>query len=100
MPLIEGAAARVLPAETDGNSGGHKASECQGFCHAIVDGTLARAHFGALFEQLFDLGMNVEVFGICGELLSNLAQLVRWDSSVHFVIRLVAPTLILVPIFG
>ena len=50
-------------------AGFHEAREGEGFGHAVVDGALAGAHLGALFEQLLHFGMNVEAVGIGGQAL-------------------------------
>ena len=100
VPLVEGATARILPAEADRHSRLNQAAESQRFSHAIVHGALACPHLGALFEQLFHLRVDVEVFGVGGELLCNLAQLFCRQTGLHFIVRLVASTFIVVPIFG
>jgi hypothetical protein len=56
-----------LSAEAHVGAGFHEAREGEGFGHAVVDGALAGAHFGALLEKFFYFGMDVEAFGIGGE---------------------------------
>ena len=86
MALVEGAAARVLSAETHVSAGFHQAGKGQSFGHAVVDGALARAHLGALFEQLLHFRMNVEALGIGGETSGELGNLVL--TRVRFRLRI------------
>ncbi len=60
MALVEGAALAVLTAEAHRGAGGQERTEGNGLGHAVVEGALALAHLGALLEQLFDLGVDVE----------------------------------------
>ena len=69
MALVKSAAASVLPGHAHVDAVFHQARERQSLGHAIIDGAFARAHFGALLEQLLHLGMNVEAFGISGQAL-------------------------------
>ena len=77
VALIEGAAAGVLSAQADVGTGFHQAGKGESLGHAVIHGTLACAHLGALFEQLLHLGVNVEAFGIRGQALGELGQLFR-----------------------
>ena len=67
VALVEGAALDVLAAEAHGRAAEHQRAKRDRLGHAVVEGMLAAAHVGALFEQLFDFGMDVEVRGIRGE---------------------------------
>ena len=67
VALVEGAAAGVLSAESHRNPVPYQAAESQRFRHAVVERTLARAHLGALLQQLFNLGMDVEASRIRGQ---------------------------------
>ena len=77
VALVEGAAAGVLSAEAHVGTGFHQAREGESFGHAVIDGALACAHLGALFEQLLYFGVDVEAFGICGQALSSDRTILR-----------------------
>src|SRR5271170_2589436 len=64
VALVERAAASVLSAKAYGNAGLHQTSKRERFGHAVIDGAFARAHLGALLQQLLNFGMNVEARGI------------------------------------
>ncbi len=77
VALVKGAASRILPGQANRYSGFHQASKRQRFSHAVVHQSLARTHLGPLLQQLFDLGMDVEVRGIGRELRGNFAEFFR-----------------------
>jgi hypothetical protein len=60
VTLVEGAALRVLSAEANRRSGLEQCGIGQQLGHAVVERLLAVAHFDALGEELFYLGMDVE----------------------------------------
>ena len=72
VALVEGAAAGVLAGEANRDAGFYQAGKGESFGHAVIDWAFARAHFGALFEKLLHFGMNVEAFGISGEVSGEL----------------------------
>ncbi len=67
MALIEGSAARILAGQANRNAGFHNAREGQRLGHAVVDFALPCPHFGALLEQFFYFGMDMETLGIGGK---------------------------------
>ena len=66
VALVEGAALRVLAGEADGGALLQERGEGDEFGHAVVEGAGSGGHFEALLEELFDLGMDVEVCGVIG----------------------------------
>src|SRR3954464_13550172 len=55
-------------------------------------------HFGTLFEQLLDFGMDVEARRIARELLTDARCLFRGNSSVNSVLGQQPSTLVLIPV--
>ena len=100
MALVESAAAGVLPAQPNGDSSLHQASERQRFGHAVIHQALARAHLRPLLQQLLHLGMDVKVRGISRELRGDFAEFFGGKAGVHFIFRLVAAALVVIPVAG
>ena len=100
MPLVEGSATAVLSAKPHRRAAFHQAGKSQRFRHAVIHGALSIAHLGALFQQFADLRMNVKIGGITGKPLGQASQLFGRNSGFHFVLRLVTPALIFVPVVG
>src|SRR5713101_9593365 len=98
VPLVEGAAATVLPAQADWSAVLDQTGEGESFRHPVVHWTFAGAHFRALLEQLLYFGMNVKVRGIRSQPLGELMQLLKRHSSFYFVLRLVTAPKECVPI--
>ncbi len=73
MPLVEGAAAAILSAESYRSSGLDQACERQRFRHAVIHRAFTRAHFRALLQQLLDLGMNVKALRKRGQPICQFA---------------------------
>src|SRR5579864_7925802 len=98
MPLVESAAAGVLPAHADRDTLLHQATESERLGHAVIDIALARTHLGALFKELFDLGMDMEVRRIARELAGEFGQLFARHARFLFVLDLVPSAEVGVPI--
>src|SRR5271157_3021667 len=98
MPLVERAAATVLSAQPHWDARPYQTAEGQSFGHSVVHGALARAHFGALFEQFLDLWMDMKIFRVSGERLGNFTQFFRRQSGLDLIFRLVAAARVVVPV--
>ena len=75
VALVEGAAFAILPTQADGDALEQKRTESDSLRHAVIERALPMSHFGTLFQQLLDLGMNMEVFRIARQLVRNLRHL-------------------------
>src|SRR5215469_13916048 len=93
VPLVEGSAAAVLPAQTDRNAFESQRSEGQRLGHAIVERALAVTHLTPLLQKLLHLGMDVEVFPIFRKCVGDALQLGSGETGVDFVGRVVRPTM-------
>ena len=71
VALVEGATLGVLTGEADGRSLLEEGGEGDELSHAVVEGALAGSHFGALLEELFDFGVDVEVCRVADEALNE-----------------------------
>src|SRR4029077_15198060 len=100
VALIEGATASVLPTQPDWDTGPYQTAKGQRLGHPVIPRALSCAHFSPLIEQLLDLRMDVESFGISGEAFGNFPQFFRGHSRVNFVLRLVPSTPVVIPIPG
>ena len=74
MALVEGAAARILPAQAHRGSLLHQAGESESFGHAVVHGAFACTHLGMLLEKFLHLGMNVKTIRIGGQAIRDFGQ--------------------------
>ena len=61
MPLIERAAAGILPREPHRRAIAHEQAKRQRLRKAVIDWTFAKPHFRALLEQFFHFGMHVKI---------------------------------------
>src|SRR6266704_2829084 len=100
MALIEGAALRVLASEPDRGAFEKQRAKSQRFGESIINGAFAVAHFGALFEQLHNLRVNLKTFGHANQAVGDLRQLLASQDGIHFVLRFVAAMRIRRPVFG
>src|SRR5438552_4012094 len=98
MAMIESSAARVLAAHAYRRALEQKGSKGQRFTHAVIQRYLSGAHLGTLFQQLADLGMNMEDRGNARQASSDLLQNVCGYTGIDFILRVVAPTDIVVPV--
>src|SRR5271166_6825680 len=83
VPLVEGSATAVLPAQANWSALQRERSKGQRLSHAVVQGALTVAHFAALFEQLLHLGMDVEILGVFRQTVGDALQLRRWKSRIN-----------------
>src|SRR5712692_6934219 len=81
VPLVEGAAPAVLPAQANWSPVLDQACEGERFRHTIVHRTFAGTHFGALLKQLLYFRMNVKIRGVGSQPFGELMQLIQGDSS-------------------
>jgi hypothetical protein len=100
VALVEGAARESWPLRRTGCRLARERSEGQRFGHAVVDGRFARAHFGALFESFFDLGMDVEAGRDIGELRAVSSDNASAGKPVSTSNSGVAAAVIGVPVVG
>ncbi len=88
VPLVEGAAAAVLPAEANGHALRRQRAEGQRLGHTEIQRTLAISHLVPLLQQLLHLGMDVEVFGIFHQAIGDFTNALGGESGIDFVFRL------------
>ncbi len=98
MALVEGAALGVLAGESDRGAGFEERGVGEELCHAVVDGLLAGAHLYSLFEELLDLGVDVEAFGRCGEGGGEGGDLGGVEASAGVVVCVEGPTVVGLPV--
>ena len=98
MPLVEGAATAVLPAEPHRSSSFHQACKRQRFRHSVIHRAFTRAHLRALLKQLLHFRMDVEALRRRCQPVCELAEFFGGNSGFNFILRLIALAFEFVPI--
>src|SRR5450631_1055625 len=75
VALIERATLAVLPSQAHGSSLHQQRAKRDGLGHAVVKSPLTSSHFGALLQQLLDLGVDVKGGWIRREAVADLPYL-------------------------
>ena len=74
VALAESAATAILAAQAYRRSFENQAAEGDGFSKCPIDGTVGGESFAAFADEAFELGMEVESCGNCGDALNHLAE--------------------------
>jgi hypothetical protein len=100
VALVEGAALRVLAAETHGRAGGDERGEGGELGHAIVEGARAPGHFQALGKQFFHFGVDVEAGWDGGGEAHEVGDALGGQAGVDFVFGLEGASVVFAPVGG
>src|SRR2546430_4188614 len=98
VALVERAALGVLSGEAHGIPLKEHRAKSQCFGKAIIDGTLAVAHFCALFEKLRDFRVDVKPLGHANEAVGDLRKFLGSEPGIDLIFRFVAAMLIRRPV--
>src|SRR6266851_5267500 len=99
VALAERAALRILPREAHGIALEKYGAERQHFGEAVIDGTLAMAHFRALFEKLRDFRVDVKPLGHANKAVGDFREFFLQETGIDLIFRFVAAMLIGGPVF-
>src|SRR5216683_5307298 len=94
VALAERAALRILPRETHGIALEKYGAERQHFGEAVINSTLAMAHFRALFEKLRDFRVDVKPLGHANKAVGDFREFLKREAGIEIIFRLVAAVLI------
>src|SRR6266436_7577248 len=99
VALAERAALRILPREAHGIAVEKYGTERQHFGETVIDGTLAMAHFRALFEKLRDFRVDVKPLGHANKAVGDFRESFLREAGSDLIFGFVAAVLIWRPIF-
>src|SRR5216684_3581179 len=99
VALAERAALRILPREANGIALEKYGTERQHFGETVIDGTLAMAHFRALFEKLRDFRVDVKPLGHANKAVGDFREFLKREAGIDLIFRFVAAMLIGGPVF-
>src|ERR1041385_7722497 len=98
MALVECSAARILARDSDRCTLLQQSSEGEPLGHPVIDRPFALCHLATLFEQLLQLGMDVELSWRRAYLLIQRRQLLGRYAGLNFVLGFVRSAVEIVPI--
>src|SRR5216683_7010952 len=94
VALVEGAALSILAGLANWIAFEQYRTHGESFREAVIDGSFAMSHFGALLEELGDFGMNVEALWHANERVGDFREFFGVEAGVRLILGFEAAAMI------